>query len=188
MNVSPRRTASLICVGCASAFLVRWSDRGQRYCSRHCRNVAGGQSHRGTSRVAGHERAHRIWAQMLGRCRCSSNRSFPNYGGRGISVCERWTTFEHFLSDMGDPPLGTTLERIDNNGAYAPTNCRWASRTEQARNTRSNRLLTHNGRTECLARWAEISGVPAKTIAARLDRYGWALERALTTSVAGSAS
>lgn len=123
---------------------------------------------------------HRRWLSMRRRCLDSSQPYYPNYGGRGITVCARWDQFENFLSDMGEcPSPAMTLDRIDSNGNYEPANCRWATSKQQCRNTRKNRLLTLNGETMCVADWAERTGIKAQAILNRL-RYGWTVERALT--------
>ncbi len=131
--------------------------------------------------------AHNSWRGMKDRCSNPRHHQFPDYGGRGISVCSRWAeSFVAFLEDMGPQPPGFTLERKDNDGNYEPKNCIWASRQAQGRNKSNNRLLSLHGRTQPLAAWAEETGLKRSTIVMRLDRYGWTVERALLTPPFGS--
>lgn len=105
------------------------------------------------------------WNSMKGRCYNPNDKSFRNYGHRGISVCDRWrNSYESFLEDMGRSPNGFTLERIDNGGNYEPTNCIWASRVEQARNTRRNVWIKHNGLKMIQADWARLLGVSTQVL------------------------
>lgn len=123
---------------------------------------------------------YKVWQAMLHRCRTPTAKAYKNYGARGIAVCDRWLTFSNFLADMGSRPSPEhSLDRIDNDGNYVPGNCRWATVVEQVRNTRRKRMITHNGETFPLWKWAEITGFDTKTIAARLRR-GWSESRALT--------
>ncbi len=123
------------------------------------------------------------WVAMIQRCTNPKNPSYPRYGGRRITVCDRWMTFENFLADMGAKPSPKhSIERIDNDGHYHASNCRWATAKVQARNRRNNRLLTLNGKTLCVAAWAETLGISQWVLANRL-RYGWSDERILTTPV-----
>jgi hypothetical protein len=121
------------------------------------------------------------WHVMIARCYKPSHEFYSQYGGRGIRVCDRWRdSFESFLADMGPrPSLQHSIDRIDVNGDYEPTNCRWSTQTEQMRNTRSNRMLTAFGKTQCVAAWAEETGLPAGTILDRL-RFNWTVEDTLS--------
>lgn len=108
---------------------------------------------------------------MKSRCLSADHASYADYGGRGITVCTRWLSFENFLSDMGHrPSTAHSLERKDNTKGYDPSNCVWATAKQQARNRRNNRLLTFSGRTQTLAAWAEETGIPYQTIYSRLHR------------------
>lgn len=127
-------------------------------------------------------RAYIRWSGMMQRCHNPSFHRFKDYGGKGITVCKRWQDFQTFLADMGEPPASCTIERLDNSKGYSPDNCKWATQKEQQRNRSSNVLITHNGRTQCMAAWAEETGINLKTISYRLHN-GWSVERALTTPI-----
>jgi len=137
-----------------------------------CRNF------RGTHRMHGTP-AHTSWRAMIARCTRKADPGYHNYGGRGIAICEKWKTFRGFYADMGDPPASHTLDRIDNNGNYEPSNCRWATPTQQMRNARINRLLTLDGERLSIAEWAERFGLCDQTIRSRLN-YGWAIRDVIT--------
>jgi hypothetical protein len=132
------------------------------------RNVSASNVTHGMSKT----RMYGIWEGMMSRCYSEKNRAYHNYGGRGIGVCERWHKFEGFLNDMGERPDGLTLDRIDNNGNYSKSNCRWATRTEQQNNLRKNRFVSANGERMTIAQWARRTGLKPATIHTRL-RYGW---------------
>jgi hypothetical protein len=122
------------------------------------------------------------WGDMCSRCTNINHHAYADYGGRGISVCNRWlNSFEDFLTDVGRRPSAKfSLDRFpDKNGNYEPGNVRWATSKQQQRNTRSNRLLTYNGETKCVAEWAEETGIPGGTIL----RLGWSTEKILTTPI-----
>ena len=97
---------------------------------------------------------------------------YKNYGGRGITICERWNNYEAFLEDMGRAPSPEhSLDRIDNDGNYGPDNCRWATASEQSNNQRTNSLLTINGETKNVSQWSQITGIHRETIYRRI-RHG----------------
>jgi hypothetical protein len=125
----------------------------------------------------------RTWKAMRFRCEKSYDISYPRYGGRGITVCERWQSFENFLADMGErPSQDHQIERIDNSGNYTPDNCRWATRKEQARNRRTQTMLTHGGITLCVSEWAERLGIERGRLQNRIN-LGWSVERMLTEPI-----
>ena len=99
-----------------------------------------------------------IWYSMIARCNYPSHKSYNDYGGRGIQVCEQWLIFENFFSDMGTRPNGYTIERIDNGGNYCKENCKWATRKEQCNNQRNNIICEYNGETNTLKQLSEKIG------------------------------
>lgn len=130
-------------------------------------------------------RALRIWSGMMHRCYAKNCASYANYGGRGIGVSDEWHEFKTFLSDMGDPPKGLSLDRIDNNSGYSKSNCRWATHTQQTRNQRSNVLITFNEQTKTVSEFAEIFKLNEQTLRSRIGILGWDVEAALTTEAGG---
>lgn len=116
-------------------------------------------------------REYEAWLGARKRCRNPKDWAFNNYGGRGITICDEWhDSFSRFFADMGSCPDGHSLERIDNDKGYCLDNCRWATRTDQARNTRQSIRVTHNGETLSLGEWSERTGISAKVLGARHRR------------------
>jgi len=123
----------------------------------------------------------RIWTLMRNRCLNPNSATWSSYGGRGIKICERWSSFVAFRDDMGSRPSPLhSVERIDNDKGYYPENCRWATKKEQARNRRSSRLITAFGKTLTLAEWADTAPASYGAIKQRLNA-GWPAEKALST-------
>lgn len=133
---------------------------------------------------------HKVWATMIQRTTNPKNHGYSSYGGRGIIVCERWLKYENFLADMGECPHRTdshswkvlSINRIDNNGNYEPSNCKWATTLEQAGNRQNTIHLTFNGKTQCLRAWAREYCIPPLTLWRRIKELRWDVERALITS------
>lgn len=121
---------------------------------------------------------YNVWLGMLTRCCNPDNENYQWYGARGIQVCERWLEFTAFYADMGPRPAGTTLDRIDNDGNYEPTNCRWATRTQQHNNRQVNRHIEFNGERLTVKQWADKLEIPYSRLEARIRR-GWSIEDAL---------
>lgn len=125
-------------------------------------------------------RLFHVWDSMLQRCNNPRHKSYPDYGGRGISVCERWKEFANFFEDLGDPGPGFSIDRIDVNGNYEPGNVQWATSKQQGRNKRTNTIITINGKSQPLAYWCEKYGINKVTAMDRIKR-GWSPEKAFQT-------
>lgn len=124
-------------------------------------------------------REYSTWCSMIARCRNNKLKSYIDYGGRGIKVCDRWiNSFENFIEDMGERPSNTSLDRINNDGNYEPSNCRWANRTIQNRNSRHALKIDFNGEIVSLSELCEITGIKCSTLSSRLKR-GWDLKSAI---------
>ena len=130
----------------------------------------------GLSRV--HVSTYRSWKDMRARVNRPKNKDFKDYGGRGIQICDRWSDFANFFADMGERPAGKTIDRIDVNGNYEPSNCRWADSTTQANNKRTNRKIELDGSTKNLQEWCRELGLDPSKVRYRLSQ-GWTVEDAL---------
>lgn len=130
--------------------------------------------------------AYPVWISMKSRCTNTTLQEYPRYGGRGIKVCDRWLeSFENFYEDMGErPSKAYSIDRIDVNGDYEPSNCRWASRKEQANNRRNTFKIMYNGIEQTGLELSKQFNIPASIIRGRL-RWGWTIERALSTPYQG---
>ena len=126
---------------------------------------------------------YRIWVMMRQRCQNENAIGYKNYGGRGIKICDRWGSFENFASDVGIPPTSKhTLDRVDVNGNYEPSNFRWATPKEQQRNRRNNRHIEYNGERKIITEWSEITGISLDNIYRRL-KSGWSINRTLSEPI-----
>ncbi len=152
--------------------------RGDSHGCKKCTHLKHGHARGGEEK----SRVYITWCHIIQRCTNKNDVNFYRYGGRGITVCHRWMKFENFLADMGEKPKGLTIERIDNNLGYSPQNCKWATMREQSRNQRRSHIITLDGKSQCMADWAEETGVKYTTLRQR-RRRGWSARRALTQKV-----
>lgn len=136
----------------------------------------------GHARVRNKSSTYSTWAGIIQRCRNPKNCSYREYGGRGISYCKRWKSFENFLKDMGIRPEGMSTNRIDNDGNYCKENCRYAEPKEQANNCRNSRFLTFDNKTQTISQWAQELDMHQVTLWHRINR-GWSIEQALSKPV-----
>lgn len=130
---------------------------------------------------------YEVWYSMRRRCNCQKSSNYKHYGGRGITVCEEWNTdfatFQKWALDNGYVE-GLSIDRIDNNCGYDPSNCRWATLTEQANNQRTTLKIEYNGVMKTLHQWADCLGIKANTLYYRIFKLNWDIERAFTEKVA----
>lgn len=126
---------------------------------------------------------YKLWKDMRARCNNPSNKFYFRYGGRGISVSPEWqSSFENFYKDMGPRPARRmSIERIENDGHYCKSNCKWATPIEQANNRSSTRLVTYKGSTQSLSAWCRELNINLSTVTGRLDVHGWSVEDAFGT-------
>lgn len=131
----------------------------------------------------GRTRTYGIWKGMRKRCNNPADKAYPSYGGRGITVCKRWDNYANFLADMGEVPFGYSIDRINCNGNYEPSNCRWTDKLTQANNTRSNIYFKHNGELLTLKQWADKIGIPYLTLYQRIFKLGWPFSKAIVEPI-----
>ena len=173
------------------------SGKAQWLCKCDCGNkkiISSASLRRGTTNSCGclviekatkHNMArtsiYNCWCDMKSRCLNKNNKEYKNYGGRGIKVCDSWLKFENFYKDMGVKPNGLTIDRINNNGNYELSNCRWATKKEQGNNKRTNKRLFFNGKEYTLKQWCCFLKLNYYTIHSRF-RLGWDVKKALTNN------
>lgn len=161
------------CKVCAALYNKRYREENQNQIREQRKDYyyGGGYDKQSTRKT---------WYGMLLRCDGKTERK--DYFDRGITVCDRWRTFENFLSDMGEKPKGLTLERIDNDGNYEPSNCKWATMAEQSRNKRTTLRIPHEGEIKCGRDVARDLGISENAIYKRIEK-GMTPEEAITTPV-----
>lgn len=176
-------------------------DCGQYTITRSSRLVGGNTKSCGCLKHTSHRKGKTFISQedrtltsvltgMKTRCSNPNSKHYKNYGARGITVCEEWQhvdKFREWAYNNGYKP-GLTIDRIDPNGNYEPSNCRWVTMQEQSYNKTDNHLITYKGETKCLAEWAIILHIPYDTLRARVGRLGWSIEKAFTTPLKGRKS
>lgn len=186
MAKSGKREAAVLCkCDCGNTKRLRASvlkNGNTRSCGCYRREAS---SMRNSTHGLSHSRIWNTWCLMIERCERENNKSYKNYGAKGIRVCDEWHKFENFvawaMTNGYDETL--TIDRVDSSKDYCPENCRWADRKTQNNNTSRNHWITFDGQTKTMAQWSEITGISYAAIKSRLNKHGWSVERALTTPV-----
>lgn len=165
--------------GCIKAEEIRKRFENEEYATKVASTLSKIRKTHGMSRTP----TYNSWRSMIDRCYNPNKQYYSLYGGRGITVCKRWKdSFEAFLEDMGERPKGMELDRIDVNGGYELSNCRWITHKEQCNNRSITRRLTFDGKTLTIAQWSERTKIPERIIRSRLYS-GWGVEKVLTQPV-----
>lgn len=164
--------ADYLCSYCESVSeKIAGSHNRQKSCGCQQRRL---KSEAGTTHGKCGTRTYRSWQTMIQRCTNPNHTRFKLYGDTGRTVCTRWlSSFAAFLSDMGERPVGCSLDRIDNSRGYEPGNCRWVDQETQNRNKRNNRILTIDGISRCVSEWAEQPGAAKRMAIYNRLRLGW---------------
>lgn len=126
--------------------------------------------------------AYNSWAKMIQRCNNPNSDCYKDYGGRGITVCEKWLTYQGFLEDMGVRPKGLSLDRINNSLGYFKENCKWSTRAEQQNNTRRNRVVSYKGTALNVTQICDRFGISRGTFVTRI-KSGWSIDKAIETPI-----
>lgn len=180
------RMMSLVTISSNKPAVVKATPWGSYLVSTKAKEHIKVLNQRQVTHNGSNDRLYGIWINMKHRCNNPNDPRYYDYGGRGITVCNEWLhSYENFKdwSMRNGYTERLSIDRINVNGNYEPSNCRWATNKEQQNNMRSNRLLTYLGETHTVSEWAEITGINKSTISKRIDRSGWSIERALTTIV-----
>lgn len=147
-------------------------------CSRKDINKTHGEHSNGKQ-----SKEYTVWLNMKQRCSNDKIAQFKDYGGRGIKVCKRWMRFENFLADMGRAPSPQhSVERKNNSGNYTKSNCKWATRKEQANNQRTNQIITYRGENKTLKQWCDQLNLHYDRMRFRIVYLNWSVEEAFSTS------
>lgn len=166
-----QRSADFLCLDCGNVFTKRILGDGPRNpCP--CKVDRGSQRKHGESPQDIRTKEYNIWRVMRQRCNNPANKNYPRYGGRGVVVCERWNDYSNFIKDMGRCADGLSIDRIDPNGNYEPSNCRWANKRDQSVNRRNSVKLTFDGATDYLCYWADRAGLSRAIVYQRYKKFG----------------
>lgn len=177
LDLSSKLYAVFKC-SCGDSF-IEWVDNVKFGGIASCQSYSGKTDKNSDEWLYRTHPLYNTWRGMRERCYNKHHISYNYYGGKGISVCKRWQKFSIFLSDMGDRPEGTTLDRIDGGKDYCRENCKWSTKREQMRNTKSNHSITIDGVTRTIAEWSEQENAVIKSIIYQRLVRGWSEEKAI---------